>query len=113
MFFWLADLSASIPGFNVFRYVTTRTGAAMGTAIRLHLHEGAVSLLRAPLAAGGDAARATAGLPSLSEIFKEAKGHGFDIKALRQIIRIRAEDPNKRAEREAILDTYMTTLGMT
>jgi uncharacterized protein (UPF0335 family) len=48
-----------------------------------------------------------------ADIFKEAKGHGFDIKALRQIIRIRAEDPNKRAEREAILDTYMTTLGMT
>jgi uncharacterized protein (UPF0335 family) len=48
-----------------------------------------------------------------SEIFKEAHGHGFDVKALRQIIRIRAEDPNKRAEREAILDTYMTTLGMT
>jgi uncharacterized protein (UPF0335 family) len=47
-----------------------------------------------------------------SEIFKEARGHGFDVKALRQIIRIRAEDPNKRAEREAILDTYMTTLGM-
>jgi phospho-N-acetylmuramoyl-pentapeptide-transferase len=32
MFFWLADLSASIPGFNVFRYITTRTGGAMGTA---------------------------------------------------------------------------------
>ncbi len=48
-----------------------------------------------------------------SEIFKEAKSHGFDTKALRQIIRIRAEDPSKRAEREAILETYMTTLGMT
>src|SRR5437868_10286868 len=32
MFFWLADLSASIPGFNVFRYITTRTGGAMVTA---------------------------------------------------------------------------------
>jgi len=32
MFFWLADLSASIPGFNVFRYITTRTGGAMATA---------------------------------------------------------------------------------
>jgi uncharacterized protein (UPF0335 family) len=47
------------------------------------------------------------------DIFTEAKSSGFDTKALRQIIRIRAEDPNKRAEREAILDTYMITLGMT
>lgn len=47
-----------------------------------------------------------------SDIFKEAGGNGFDVKALRHIIRIRAEDPNKRAEREAILETYMTTLGM-
>lgn len=47
-----------------------------------------------------------------SDIFKEAKGHGFDVKALRHIIRIRAEDPNKRAEREAVLETYMQTLGM-
>jgi len=48
-----------------------------------------------------------------SEIFQEAKSAGFDTKALRQIIRIRAEDPNKRAEREAVLDTYMSALGMT
>lgn len=48
-----------------------------------------------------------------SDLFTEAKGNGFDVKALRHIIRIRAEDPNKRAEREAILETYMMTLGMT
>lgn len=47
-----------------------------------------------------------------SDIFKEAGGNGFDVKALRHIIRIRSEDPDKRAEREAILETYMTTLGM-
>lgn len=47
-----------------------------------------------------------------SDIFKEAGGNGFDVKALRQIVRLRAEDPSKRAEREAILETYMTTLGM-
>lgn len=49
----------------------------------------------------------------VSDIFKEASGNGYDVKALRQIVRIRSEDPNKRAEREAILETYMTTLGMT
>lgn len=47
------------------------------------------------------------------DIYAEAKGNGFDTKALRHIIRLRAEDPNKRAEREAILDTYMQALGMT
>jgi len=55
-----------------------------------------------------------AGLQSdIKDIFTEARGNGFDVKALRHIIRIRAEDPNERAEREAILETYMTTLGMT
>lgn len=48
----------------------------------------------------------------ISDIFKEAKGNGFDVKALRQIIRLRAEDPNKRAERDAILETYMHAMGM-
>ena len=47
-----------------------------------------------------------------SDIFKEAGGNGFDVKALRQIVRLRAEDPSKRAEREAILETYMHALGM-
>lgn len=55
-----------------------------------------------------------AGLQSdIKDIFTEARGNGFDVKALRSIIRIRAEDPNKRAQREAILETYMQTLGMT
>lgn len=48
----------------------------------------------------------------VSDVFKEASGNGFDVKALRHIIRLRGEDPNKRAEREAILETYMHTLGM-
>lgn len=48
----------------------------------------------------------------VSDVFKEAKGNGFDTKALRQIVRLRAEEPSKRAEREAILDTYMQALGM-
>jgi uncharacterized protein (UPF0335 family) len=46
------------------------------------------------------------------DIYQEAKGHGYDTKALRHIVRLRAEDPNKRAEREAILETYMHALGM-
>lgn len=48
----------------------------------------------------------------IRDIYAEAKGNGMDAKALRTIVRLRAEDPNKRAEREAILDTYMQALGM-
>lgn len=46
------------------------------------------------------------------DIFAEAKGNGFDVKALRTIIRLRKQDANERAEAEAILETYMQALGM-
>lgn len=49
----------------------------------------------------------------VKDIFTEARGVGFDVKALRQIIKLRAEDPNKRAERQTILETYMHALEMT
>ena len=34
------------------------------------------------------------------EIFQEAKGNGFDVKVLRDVIRVRKQDPNERDERE-------------
>jgi uncharacterized protein (UPF0335 family) len=46
------------------------------------------------------------------DIFKEAKGNGFDVKALRTIIRLRAMNPDDIAAQEAILDTYKSALGM-
>jgi uncharacterized protein (UPF0335 family) len=46
------------------------------------------------------------------DIYKEAKGNGFDVKALRTIVRLRKMDANDRAEQDAILDTYMHALGM-
>ena len=46
------------------------------------------------------------------DIFKEAKGNGFDVKALRTIIRLRAMNPDDIAAQEAILDTYKQALGM-
>lgn len=48
----------------------------------------------------------------IKEIYSEAKGNGFDIKVLRQIIRIRKQDHAERMEQEAILDLYMAALGM-
>jgi uncharacterized protein (UPF0335 family) len=48
----------------------------------------------------------------IREIYAEAKGNGFDIKVLRQIVRIRKQDAGERAEQEALLELYMTALGM-
>lgn len=47
-----------------------------------------------------------------SDIYKEAHGNGFDVKALKTIVRMRKQDPDKRAEQEAILDTYLHAMGM-
>lgn len=48
----------------------------------------------------------------IKEIYAEAKGNGFDVKVLRQVVRIRKQDKNERMEQEAILDLYMHALGM-
>jgi len=48
----------------------------------------------------------------LAEIYSEAKGTGFDTKAIRTIIRLRKKDVAERQEEDAILDLYMTALGM-
>lgn len=51
-------------------------------------------------------------MEDIRDVFAEAKGNGFDVKALRTIIRLRAQDAGEREEQEAILDTYMHALGM-
>jgi uncharacterized protein (UPF0335 family) len=48
----------------------------------------------------------------IREVFAEAKGNGFDIKAIRSIIRLRKMDASEREEQETILDTYRRALGM-
>ena len=48
----------------------------------------------------------------IREIFAEAKGNGFDTKAIRKIIALRKKDFSERQEEEAILDLYMQALGM-
>lgn len=48
----------------------------------------------------------------IKDIFAEAKSSGYDCKALRTIIRMRKQDANERQESEAILETYMSALGM-
>ncbi|KWV50479.1 hypothetical protein AS156_14225 [Bradyrhizobium macuxiense] len=48
----------------------------------------------------------------IRDVYAESKGNGFDVKALRAIIRLRKQDPNERQEQETILETYMQALGM-
>jgi uncharacterized protein (UPF0335 family) len=48
----------------------------------------------------------------IRDVFAEAKGNGYDVKALRTIVRLRKQDANERAEQETILETYLQALGM-
>jgi uncharacterized protein (UPF0335 family) len=48
----------------------------------------------------------------IRDVYAEAKGNGFDVKALRQIVRLRKQDKDERIEQETILQTYMVALGM-
>ena len=48
----------------------------------------------------------------IRDVYAEAKGTGFDIKALRTIVRLRKQDTDERREQQEILDTYMHALGM-
>jgi uncharacterized protein (UPF0335 family) len=48
----------------------------------------------------------------IKDVFTEAKGNGFDCKALRTIVRMRKQDAGERAEQETILETYMQAMGM-
>jgi uncharacterized protein (UPF0335 family) len=48
----------------------------------------------------------------IKDVYGEAKGNGFDVKALRTIIRMRKQDADERQEQETVLETYMLALGM-
>ena len=48
----------------------------------------------------------------IREVYAEAKGNGFDTKIIRQVIRIRRLDNADRQEQEAVLDLYLSALGM-
>ncbi len=48
----------------------------------------------------------------IREVYSEAKGTGFDVKVLRQLIRLRKMDASDRSEMEELLDVYKRALGM-
>lgn len=44
------------------------------------------------------------------EIYLEAKGNGFDVKILREVIRVRKQDQQERDEQESLLDAYLQAI---
>jgi uncharacterized protein (UPF0335 family) len=48
----------------------------------------------------------------IREVYGEMKGRGFDVKVVRQIVKIRKQDHSERMEMEAILELYMAALNM-
>jgi uncharacterized protein (UPF0335 family) len=48
----------------------------------------------------------------IKEVFAEAKGTGFDIKIMRQILKIRKMDKDDLDEQETLLEVYKRALGM-
>jgi len=48
----------------------------------------------------------------IKDIFSEAKSAGFDVKVIKQIIRLRKQEPAEVEEQETLLDIYRRALGM-
>lgn len=48
----------------------------------------------------------------IKDIYAEAKSAGFDVKVLRQLIRIRKQEPADVEEQETLLDLYKRAIGM-
>lgn len=54
-----------------------------------------------------------AGIASdIKDVYAEAKGTGFDIKVMRQLIRLRKMEDHDRTEQEEVLDLYKRAIGM-
>lgn len=48
----------------------------------------------------------------IKDVYAEAKSNGFDVKTLRAVIRLRKQDRAEREEQQALLDLYLSALGM-
>jgi uncharacterized protein (UPF0335 family) len=48
----------------------------------------------------------------IKDIYAEAKSAGYDVKVIRQLIRIRKQEPADVEEQETLLDVYRRALGM-
>ena len=50
-------------------------------------------------------------MEDIKELYAEVKGDGFDVKTIKNIVRLRKMDAEKRDEQQALLDIYMSALG--
>lgn len=48
----------------------------------------------------------------IKDIFSEAKSAGFDVKVIKQVIKLRKQEPAEVEEQETLLDIYRRALGM-
>ena len=44
------------------------------------------------------------------EVYLEAKGNGFDVKTLREVIRVRKQDQKERDEQETLVEVYLQAI---
>ena len=48
----------------------------------------------------------------IKDVYNEAKAVGYDVKIMRQIVRLRKMKPDARREMDLLLDTYKNALGL-
>ncbi|HFA59168.1 MAG TPA: DUF2312 domain-containing protein [Rhodospirillales bacterium] len=51
-------------------------------------------------------------LEQIREVYAEAKADGFDVKVMRQLVRLRRMKPQERGEQEELLELYKSAIGM-
>lgn len=48
----------------------------------------------------------------IKDVFAEAKGNGYDVKAIKEILKLRKLEPQEREEQEYMVDVYKKVLGL-
>ena len=48
----------------------------------------------------------------IKDVFAEGKSRGYDVKIMRQVLRLRALDPDKRQEERYLVDAYASAIGL-
>ena len=48
----------------------------------------------------------------IKEVYGEAKANGFDARTIRKVVSLRKKPTEEREEEEALLDLYLSALGM-
>jgi uncharacterized protein (UPF0335 family) len=49
----------------------------------------------------------------IKDVFAEAKGNGYDVKAIKEVLKLRKLKPHEREEQEYMVDVYKKAIGLT